>query len=128
MTKAKSKEDEKRTVTRTLYVSDIIRKRNHDSFDSLRKEVNKAISRLREEWLEYALRKHKIKIGKHDTERELQEAFRSNNVEIVREKSEEKDVDAVYLDGKLIGEWDNARRIRVNRNGVLVVKIKYLIL
>jgi hypothetical protein len=59
------------------------------------------------------------------TKREIVEIFESKKVSII---DGEDDACRIYQDDKLIGEWDNKRRIVINKEGCLTIKIRYAII
>lgn len=126
---AKAKQKKKRTsMKRTVVLGDMLHTKKYDSFESLRRISNKALSQMRENWLRDALRIHGIDYTKEDlTKREIQERLSESGIRIERVKDKGKDTDKVFKNDVLIAEWNNEREISIDFDGRLCVTIEYYI-
>lgn len=115
--------------SRKIVIGDILHgNKEFASFDSLRKDANKALARLREAWLKETLIAHGVKYTtKALTKREIHESLSSNFILISREKTDDTDFDKVYMKDTLIGEWNNQKIISIDFDGRLSITIEYYI-
>jgi hypothetical protein len=122
------KKRKKGFYSREIVLGDLLHDKEFDSFDELRKEANKTVAIMRENWLKECLRRHGYEYKKKDhTEREIKEMFLANGIQIVRKQTNKKDTDMVIMSDKVIGEWDNSRKIRIDLAGKLLLTIRYYI-
>lgn len=111
-------------TVRYIPISRILRGKSYSSFDALRQDTNKLIKPLRDNWLQSVFIKHNIFVNfELMTRREIVEIFDRLNVRIV----DTEDVYRVYKGKRIIGEWDNNRKIVFNKEGRMSIKIRYVI-
>jgi hypothetical protein len=118
----KSKKD--MITTRYIPLGKILQGMTFKSFDSLRKKSNKIVNSHRELWMTSVFIKNNIVINPDVmTRREIHEILAENKIDI----TEENDICRIDKDGEIIGEWNNKRRICINKEGKINIKIQYVI-
>jgi hypothetical protein len=110
--------------TEYIPVGKMLGGKSFSNLDKIKKLSSHIVRQRRDEWLLAVFIKHSIFANPAVmSRRELFEIFEKNQVTLV----DEDGIYRIYKDNKVIGEWQNKTRWRLTKDGMLQVKIKYVI-
>lgn len=112
-------------TTKYIPIGKLLAGEKFNSFNKLKARANKLVKPYRDDWLTAVLIKNSIFVNSAlMPKREMVEIFEKHQITLI----DESGVYRVYQADQIIGEWDNSRTIRFNKNGQIQVKIQYIII
>lgn len=112
------------SVVKYISIGETFKGKEFRSFNHLRKMANETVRPHRHRWLMAVLIKNSVFVNLDEmTKREIHEIFTKKMVSI----TDSKETYSVYIKNELVGEWSNLRKIIIDHDGILQIKIQYII-
>ena len=116
---------EDKIIVRQVPIGKILKTKEFDSFESLRKRTNKILGQLKADWLNFVFIKNDIYINYSAlTKREVIEIYEQNGLSIINQDG----IDRVFKYNQLLGEWNRERKLYFDKEGQLLMEVKYSVL
>lgn len=117
--------DTDKIIIREVPLGKILKGKDFDSFESLRRKSNKVLGQLRIDWMNYLFMKNGIYINYSDlTKREVIEIYEANGLTVINQNG----IDRVFKYSQLLGEWSRERKLYFDKEGQLIMEVKYSVL